>query len=985
MYVVSSFTLLFDHNNNIITTTTSTTFYNRHCHHHHTISGSSVFLKRLNHHVQYEWNQKYKSKNNDDNDYDYYNNNNDDDDDDDDNFISLWDIIEYDDNGDDDNDNNNNDNNDDSNQVETKHNHNKNSNINPTTTTTIKKPSRGVGRQGYNTTIMKLINYDTTLYNSYYIKESYNIRLNLLMNYYNVHGDINVPFRYNVTVDDYDDNGNVCGVYDIHLGRWLHWIRNLYRKDQEKEIEYYKNKKKNKEKNDGNHNTNTNSLKRRIPLEYVEKLTLMGMNWEGVGARRRPTEFRKKCNELKQFIEEYGHSYVPKDWPENKSLAMWVERQRYLYRRKMEGNDQGDRLTDDRIHTLQSLGFDFTRSKTKVINQHDNNTSTELTVYDKYNDLWWESLEMYLQNKSLFIDQNEKDKENDNRSNTALAYLSYWIMEQKRQYMILQDELEYITPRNSVTMKIPFTCSLSPQRFEALTEIGFDFSVKQNNFLLALSPWRDIVDYKFDHHKMLDLFRSRKESTGSSNVSLDQNLIISLILSQGEYNNLDYFDDSILLYLFQQRIKWENRHQSIRSKYSTIDWILEKEDLNVEEELNKIGFCWYENDLPDNNEVWSREYEWWGHYYDLCRYKKSNDDFALDPFGHWYSEELVDWLEEQKQSYEHYIGEADHDKDGNGGFESINRLEEWHFQALYDIGFDFKPVEDAYFIQSTFVNGPKPIGRPPVILSLENHDLNDDYDNLADDLKEIMNTSMNRKPIDKAEQLAWLVRYEALRRLYSLYGSGSLSTLSTDKDVGDQRLALWAINQRKQYSNYLEGKKSALTPKRIQLLEDINFDWEIKTKEGEHEEMIKALKRFKDQHGHCFVPAVYSKDIKLGQWVHIQRQLYKLSQQEGQPEVKLDSELSPQHANELMQIGLDLTMDNLSFGNIAYETVRISINIFFDNVIRFILIPFLFFVIIIIIIIYDRYGNANLKTWKHLSYKMDIVMSHLITQVNITI
>jgi hypothetical protein len=218
------------------------------------------------------------------------------------------------------------------------------------------------------------------------------------------------------------------------------------------------------------------------------------------------------------------------------------------------------------------------------------------------------------------------------------------------------------------------------------------------------------------------------------------------------------------------------------------------------------------------------------------------------------------------------------------------------------------------------VNGPKPVGRPPAILSLEN-DLETQYSGLPDDLQKVVNKSMNRKRIDKAEQLAWLVRYEALRRLYSLHGPGSLSTLSTDKDVCDQRLALWASNQRKQYSNYLNGKKSALTPSRIKLLDEINFDWEIPTEDDEWEEMKAALMKFKKEHGHCFVPAVYSKDIKLGQWVRLQRQLYQLSKRDDIIDIALRSKLSNKKAKELIGSGLDLTMDNLAFGNIAFETV----------------------------------------------------------------
>jgi hypothetical protein len=54
----------------------------------------------------------------------------------------------------------------------------------------------------------------------------------------------------------------------------------------------------------------------------------------------------------------------------------------------------------------------------------------------------------------------------------------------------------------------------------------------------------------------------------------------------------------------------------------------------------------------------------------------------------------------------------------------------------------------------------------------------------------------------------------------------------------------------------LNGKKSALTPSRIKLLDEINFDLEIPTEDDEGEEMKAALMKFKKEHGHCFVPAV---------------------------------------------------------------------------------------------------------------------------------
>ncbi len=766
-------------------------------------------------------------------------------------------------------------------------------------------PSRGVGRQGINITILHQVNYDQTLYTKQYIKEYYDLRISLLQDYCSINGDISVPFRYNVTLDDYDTSGNVSGSYEIHLGRWLHRIRTMYKKDEKKEIEH---------KNQGKRG----SVKRKVPMKYVEILNEMGMNWDGVGARRRPADFRKKCQELQEFINKYGHSYVPKDWSENKSLAMWVERQRLLYRRKMEGRRTGFQLTDDRIEILQSLGFDFVGSISKSSNGNNiDETTGQLIEKREKGDtqnhvekVWWKTLD-YLRQYST-----TEQSQHDMITEVETFYLSYWVTEQMRQFLILQNEFDKVRSRNLVTPKINFKCLLTPERYNSLVDTGFDFSMTKFNLPLDLLPWRDFADYNFDHTRMLDLMSIRKAETGSCTIFLDQNSIAKLILSNNATSDVY---DSITLFLFQHRVRWEYRHQSIRSKIPDINWILEKEDVDVEGELNRIGFSWYEHDIPDIDDIWFREYEWWGHYYDLCRYKKANDDFALDPKGLWYSEDLVDWLEEQKHDYERFINSAERRQNDHTNTQFQRHFEEWHFQALYDLGIDFKSYEDSLFMQNA-----TPVGRPPAIFVIENN-LKDEYNSLSSDLKQVMQDSNNRKPIDKADQLAWLVRYEALRRLYSVHGPGGLSTLSTDKDVGDQRLILWVINQRKQFKNYLEGKKNALTPLRISLLNKINFDWEIKNDDDAWEEMIEALKKFKDEHGNCFVPAAYSKDIRLGQWVHLKRQMYQMSKREDKIiDLNLPSTLNSKKIKELIGIGLDLTMDNLSYGNIAFETVSAS-------------------------------------------------------------
>ena len=798
---------------------------------------------------------------------------------------------------------------------------------------------RGVGRQGYNITILHSINYDQSLYNIYSTQESYETRVTLLEDYYTANGDLNVPFRYHIAVDDYDIHGHVSGSYEIHLGRWLHWIRTLYKKDVENEHKW-KNTKDDDDKNTKNNNNkysnNSNnsskskndsaatktSFRRKIPLEYIKRLNDIGMNWDGVGARRRPTKFREKCLELQKFTQVHGHSYVPKDWTENKSLAMWVERQRHLYRLKREGRGKGYQLTDERVDILHSIGFDFHGSMSKQqsglsTNDVDSKFSHEHNVgssrgSSNIDQEWWKVLDILREYRAIYghCDINYNDFANGKLKGADIVAISYWIMEQKRQYSILHHDLNKSLSYNSVTPRIVFKCLLTPDRHEGLRGIDFDFSMNDFDFPFKFMPWQDIAHYHFDYKHLLQQMAQHTSGNASCNMHFDKDLMANIILSNEEQSQSWAMDENNtnLLYLFQQRIRWENRHQSLRDNTPNVDWILEKENLDVEAELNQLGFIWYEHDIPDINDIWVREYEWWINYYDLCRYKKANGDFALDPYGKWYSEELVDWIEEQKQNYRSFTASDD---------DNTYYFEEWHLQALFDAGYDFNAVEGSHPLQNTILNGPKPSGRPPAVLELEK-DLEGQYNELPNDLKEVMKQSMNRKRVDNAEALAWLVRYEALRRLY-IRGPGNLSTLSTDKDVCDHRLALWASNQRKQYQNYLTGKKSALTPGRISLLEEIHFDWKTPTADEEWEEMLSALKQFKAKFGHCFVPAVYSKDIRLGIWVHLQRQLYQLIKRE--TDVELSSSLNKKKAKQLIDIGLDLTMDNLAFGNISFETL----------------------------------------------------------------
>jgi hypothetical protein len=83
----------------------------------------------------------------------------------------------------------------------------------------------------------------------------------------------------------------------------------------------------------------------------------------------------------------------------------------------------------------------------------------------------------------------------------------------------------------------------------------------------------------------------------------------------------------------------------------------------------------------------------------------------------------------------------------------------------------------------------------------------------------------------------------------------------------NQKLGTWVAHQRYHYKLHPEGKKSSLTPFRIQEFESLGFEWT--------EKCLGALGDYSKIHGHCNVPQGYS-DKWLGNRVAAQRFNYKL-------------------------------------------------------------------------------------------------------------
>lgn len=77
------------------------------------------------------------------------------------------------------------------------------------------------------------------------------------------------------------------------------------------------------------------------------------------------------------------------------------------------------------------------------------------------------------------------------------------------------------------------------------------------------------------------------------------------------------------------------------------------------------------------------------------------------------------------------------------------------------------------------------------------------------------------------------------------------------------------VQEAKAQNKPLVGR---LTEDRIRRLNELGFVWSLRDDWTKHYE---ELKEFKQENGHCNVPARYAKNRRLGIWVSAQRQQYK--------------------------------------------------------------------------------------------------------------
>ena len=106
--------------------------------------------------------------------------------------------------------------------------------------------------------------------------------------------------------------------------------------------------------------------------------------------------------------------------------------------------------------------------------------------------------------------------------------------------------------------------------------------------------------------------------------------------------------------------------------------------------------------------------------------------------------------------------------------------------------------------------------------------------------------------------VTWDERYGELKRYKDRFGDCSVSVYGEYCQLGGWVSQQRGLNNRGRLSDFRKAR-----------LDELGFVWDARA--SKWETMFAELRRYKDRTGDCNVPAVWSENPKLGQWIRFQR------------------------------------------------------------------------------------------------------------------
>ena len=613
------------------------------------------------------------------------------------------------------------------------------------------------------------------------------------------------------------------------------------------------------------------------------ELERIGLLSEGSRRSRQEERWTERLAELAQFMERHGHCNIPRDWPENPTLAKWAWRHR--------AENYRGRLRPDRKERLEQLGFAW-----RVENEHLKNlwelrfnellAFTERFGHTRVPAKWEENIPLghWRHIQRAFRRQGKLSPERIARLNAIgfewaepnshgktrdEIWPELWetMFAQLGQFKERHGHCNVpkVWPENPVLGEWVSRQrtrhrqgSLLPGRKERLEQLGFRWQsdhAPQKQYWVDRFAEMDAFQQRFGHTRVPDRWAEnprlahwrhtmrRQRRTGK--LSPEQIARLDAIGFDWEepgssgktrQESLEELWDT-LLQQFRQ-FREQHGHASIPRDWpenpNLAKWAWRQRAQNYKgrlrpdrkERLDQLGFVWrVENML--RKEGWERRYG------ELLAFKER--------FGH--TRVPAQWKENRGLGHWHYNQRA---------FRRKSQLSAERIARLDALGFEWGEL-----------HRPSP-------LHAEN---------------------LTRR---------WDENYQQLRQFKERHGHCRVPTRWPENPA----LAKWVMHQRTHHNH------DRLPPERKARLEELGFTWRSENvwRKGRWERRFRELLAFKERFGHTRVPAQWKEDRGLGHWHYNQRHFRRKGQLSAERIARLDAlgfeweegqQLSPFHAENL--------------------------------------------------------------------------------------
>jgi hypothetical protein len=146
----------------------------------------------------------------------------------------------------------------------------------------------------------------------------------------------------------------------------------------------------------------------------------------------------------------------------------------------------------------------------------------------------------------------------------------------------------------------------------------------------------------------------------------------------------------------------------------------------------------------------------------------------------------------------------------------------------------------------------------------------------------------------------WTEHFEELKTYKSQYGHCMVPT----HYASNPKLGRWVHTQRHQRRLLQKNKKSTMTERRVQQLDELGFSWEVRPSQGRPratwQQRWEELSEYQNENGDFVVSADENFDLHL--WVHEQKLRLVSLHNKGSDGMQL---MSPERVERLRSIGFD--------------------------------------------------------------------------------